>query len=84
MKEFICSNTFVTELSNIITQDNVSIIEGICMWCEQKSIEIEEVVSFIKNDKILLSKIKDEANSLSLLKKEENVDNNLMEVFVDG
>lgn len=84
MKEFLSSNTFVTELSIIISENNLSIIEGICFLCEQKNIEIEEIVPFIKLDKTLLLKIKDEAYALSLIKKEHSDTTNLMEVFDEG
>lgn len=81
MKEFLSSNTFISELSTLITENSISIIEGICMWCEERNIEVEEVVPFIKSDKVLLSKIQDEAENLSLLKKANKLSNNLMEAF---
>lgn len=74
MEKQLTQNTFITQLSDIVRNQHLSVIDGIIYWCETNKCEIEDVVSLIKGNKQLLSKIKEEGHSLSLLKK-ETIDN---------
>ena len=65
----ITANNLVAELSAIISEKRVSLIDSVCIWCHDNNVEIEDVVPILKSDKNLVAKIQDEATNLSLLKK---------------
>mgnify|MGYP003505666625 FL=1 len=78
MKEFLNQEIFTTGLASVY-KDGMSIIDTILIWCEKNKIDPEDVASFIKSDKSLLSKVKKEAQSLSLVAKDKKTSNNTLE-----
>lgn len=68
MISYIGTNTaFVKDIEEIVWMKDVSYIEAVLLYCESKKIEVESVVSMIKNDPVLQGKLELEAQDLRFL-----------------
>lgn len=52
-----------------IENDEVSIIEAICFYAEQKGIEVETIAELIKKSAPMVSRIREAAEGLNLMEK---------------
>tara|TARA_B100001996_G_scaffold350576_1_gene310026 strand:+ start:1442 stop:1705 length:264 start_codon:yes stop_codon:yes gene_type:complete len=66
-ENFMTAAKFSLEIENIVKDSELNYIEAICMFCEDKSIEIENVNKLIS--KPLKEKLKYEAQKLNFIKK---------------
>lgn len=60
---------FAKDIEGLMKTKKVSIMDAVVLWCEQHDTEIEYAASLIKKNKILKSKVRDQAESLNYLKK---------------
>ncbi len=66
-ENFMTAAKFSLEIENIVKDSELNYIEAIVMFCEEKSIEIENVNKLI--NKPLKEKLKYEAQRLNFIKK---------------
>ena len=66
-ENFMTAAKFSLEIENIVKDSELNYIEAIVMFCEEKSIEIENVNKLIS--KPLKEKLKYEAQKLNFIKK---------------
>lgn len=60
---------FVKDIEGLMKNKRISIMEAVVLWCEQHDTEIEYAASLIKKNKILKTKVRDQAESLNFMKK---------------
>lgn len=70
----------IREVSRMLINSDITIIEAIVEYCERNNLEIEVIAAMIKTDKILVERIKQEASKLRLIKAEET-SNTLMGII---
>ena len=66
-EKFISKDKFAEEIESMVTKTNMTYIEAIVEFCEEKGIDIESVSKLVS--KPLKEKIKYEATELNYLKK---------------
>ena len=66
-KKFLCSQKFAQEIESIVKNSKMNYIDAIVTYCEENSIEIENVSKLIS--KPLKEKLKHDATELNFLKK---------------
>ena len=67
-KNFLCSEKFAMEIEKLVKEnESMNYIEAICHYCEENSIEIDNVNKLIS--KPLKEKLKCNATELNYLKK---------------
>lgn len=65
---------FYEAIENLVWTHDVSYMDAIIMYCEKNGVEIESVVSLIKNNDNIKSKIQIEAENLNFLPKTARLD----------
>jgi hypothetical protein len=63
------TNTFATDVESLILERKMDYIDAVVYWCEQHNIEVDYAAQLVKNNAVLLSKIKSEAENLNILKR---------------
>ena len=67
-KNFLCSEKFAMEIEKLVKEnDSMNYIEAICHYCDENSIEIENINKLIS--KPLKEKLKCNATNLNYLKR---------------
>jgi len=65
----IGSNTqFSIDVEDIVWELDVGYIEALTVYCDRKGIEIESVAAMVQSDKLLMEKLKTDAENLRYLK----------------
>ncbi len=65
--KFLTPSKFALEIENIVAREKCNYIDGIVMYCEYNSIEIESVTKLIS--KPLKEKLKNDAINLNFMKR---------------
>lgn len=60
---------FISDVENIHQSLTLSYMESVVYWCEAKGLEVETISSIVKNNRVLKSKIRQEAEDLNFMKK---------------
>ncbi len=60
---------FISDIETIHQSLNLSYMESVVYWCEAKGLEVETVSSIVKNNRVLKSRIRQEAEDLNFMKK---------------
>lgn len=63
------SKEFFESVETLVWQHDMSYMEAVILYCEKNQVEIESVISLIKNNDNLKSKIQLEAEDLNFLPK---------------
>jgi predicted Ser/Thr protein kinase len=61
--------SILTEIELFCKKNELSYIEGVVFWCEQNNVDVEYIAAIAKKDRLFRSKLKNEAESLNILKK---------------
>lgn len=62
------NESFANEIEELCYMKDIPYMDGVLLWCEKHSYEVESVALLIKKDPVLRAKIKLEAESANLLK----------------
>ena len=62
------NESFANEIEEIVWMKDVSYTDSVVIWCNENNYELEAAALLIKKDPVLRSKIKDEAETVNLLK----------------
>ena len=60
---------FITEVERMVIEDELTYMDAIINWCEQRNIEIESMSSVIANNSVIKAKLQHEAENLHFLPK---------------
>jgi len=60
---------FISDVEYIHQTLTLSYMESVVYWCEAKGVEVEIVSPIVKNNRVLKSKIRQEAEDLNFMKK---------------
>lgn len=60
---------FSKEINSLVSTFNLSYLDAIVFYCEKNKIEIESIVSLVKSNAKIKSKLQSEAEALSFLQK---------------
>ncbi len=63
------SKEFFESVETLVWQHDMTYMEAVILYCEKNQVEIESVISLIKNNDNLKSKIQLEAEDLNFLPK---------------
>jgi len=69
LKNIKTSADFAKEISQLVTDKNVSFFDAVIHYCEINNLEVETAASMIKQSTVLKSKIQYEAEELNLMRK---------------
>jgi len=69
LKNIKTSSDFAKEISQLVTDKDISFFDAVIHYCEINNLEVETVASMIKQSTILKSKIQYEAEELNLMRK---------------
>lgn len=64
------NNKFAIAIETLVCDYDVNYIDAVTIYCEKNNIEIESVVPILMQDKVLLAKIRENAEQLRILKTE--------------
>lgn len=62
-------DVFVDDILSLVENDDLTTIEAVIFWCEQRQIEVETVAPIINKSLVIKEKIREDAESLHFLKK---------------
>ena len=60
---------FISDIESIHQTLTLSYMESVVYWCEAKNLDVEIVSSVVKNNRVLKSRIMQEAEDLNFMKK---------------
>jgi hypothetical protein len=63
------SNTFLSEVEDIVWELDVNYIDAVILWCERNNLELEVIGGLIKKNQILRAKIMGDAEDLNFMPK---------------
>lgn len=63
------SKEFIEAIDEIVLMHDCEYMDAVVMFCQTRAIEIESVVSIIRNNEDLKAKIASEAKSLNLIRE---------------
>ena len=65
---------FIEEVEQLHNDFNINYIDAIILWCDKKGIELESMFDRIKSDRVLVLKLKGDAEELNYMKKSASLD----------
>lgn len=60
---------FIREIEAICKRDQIKYVDAVIYFCEENNVEIESMAPLIRNNPLLHSKIREEAEQLNYLEK---------------
>jgi hypothetical protein len=69
INKVISVSDFVTEIEELVENNDMDYMDACVLYAESKSIEIETVASLVKQSLILKQKVQSEGESANMLKK---------------
>lgn len=69
MIKFDIKASFIAEVSRMVEEDGLSLLEATIEYCETRGIEVEMAAEIIAGQEVLKSKLQLEAEDLNFMKK---------------
>jgi hypothetical protein len=63
------SDTFLIDIETLCIEKRINYIDAVIEWCAIHNLEVELTADLIKNNAVVLSKIRLEAENLNFIKK---------------
>lgn len=63
------SSTFFADIHSFCNEKGMDYIDAVVHWCEINEFEIEHAAEFIKKNRVMISKLQEEAENLNFIKK---------------
>ena len=60
---------FIADLETLRQDLQLTYMEAVVYWCEAKGVDVESVSGIVKNNRVLKSKIRQEAEDLNYIKR---------------
>lgn len=60
---------FTEDIQRLVKQGNITHMDAIVAWCEQRNVDIESVIPLVKKSQVIKAKIESESAALNLLEK---------------
>lgn len=67
IKSITTLSQFTEDIQLLVKQHNMNYLEAIIAWCEEKNIDVEQVVPLIKKSSVIKAKLETDASDLNLL-----------------
>ena len=60
---------FTEEVQKLVKQGNITHLDAIVAWCEQRSVDVEQVIPLVKKSQVIKAKLESESSELNLIEK---------------
>lgn len=60
---------FTEDVQKLVRQSNITHMDAIVSWCEQRNVEIESVIPLVKKSPTIKAMIESESAALNLIEK---------------
>lgn len=60
---------FTEDVQKLVKQGNITHLDAIVAWCEQRSVDVEQVIPLVKKSQVIKAKLESESSELNLIEK---------------
>ena len=60
---------FTEDIQKLVKQSNITHLDAIVAWCEQRGVDIEQVIPLVKKSQVIKAKLESESSELNLIEK---------------
>lgn len=60
---------FTEEVQKLVKQGNITHLDAIVAWCEQRGVDVEQVIPLVKKSQVIKAKLESESSELNLIEK---------------
>jgi len=67
IKSITTLSQFNEDIQQMVKQHDMNYLDAIIAWCEEKNIDVEQVVPLIRKSSVIKAKLENDASDLNLL-----------------
>lgn len=60
---------FTEDIQKLVKQGNITHLDAIVAWCEQRGVDVEQVIPLVKKSQVIKAKLESESSELNLIEK---------------
>lgn len=60
---------FTEDIQKLVKQGNITHLDAIVAWCEQRNVDVEQVIPLVKKSQVIKAKLESESSELNLIEK---------------
>lgn len=64
---------FTEDIQKLVKQGNLTHLDAIVAWCEQRGVDVEQVIPLVKKSQVIKAKLESEASTLNLIAKSDTL-----------
>ena len=64
---------FTEDIQKLVKQGNLTHLDAIVAWCEQRCVDVEQVIPLVKKSQVIKAKLESEASTLNLITKSDTL-----------
>lgn len=64
---------FTEDIQKLVKQGNITHLDAIIAWCEQRGVDVEQVIPLVKKSQVIKAKLESEASTLNLITKSDTL-----------
>jgi hypothetical protein len=64
---------FTEDIQKLVKQGNLTHLDAIVAWCEQRGVDVEQVIPLVKKSQVIKAKLESEASTLNLITKSDTL-----------
>lgn len=64
---------FTEDIQKLVKQGNLTHLDAIVAWCEQRGVDVEQVIPLVKKSQVIKAKLESEASMLNLIAKSDTL-----------
>jgi hypothetical protein len=64
---------FTEDIQKLVKQGNITHLDAIVAWCEQRGVDVEQVIPLVKKSQVIKAKLESEASTLNLITKSDTL-----------
>jgi hypothetical protein len=64
---------FTEDIQKLVKQGNLTHLDAIVAWCEQRGVDVEQVIPLVKKSQVIKAKLESEASVLNLIAKSDTL-----------
>jgi len=69
IKSITSVSQFTEEIQHLVSSSNISYMDAIVGWCENKNVDIETAIPLVRKSQVIKAKLESEAIELNLFNK---------------
>jgi hypothetical protein len=73
IKSITTLSEFTEDVQRLVKQGNLTHLDAIVAWCEQRGIDVEQVIPLVKKSQVIKAKLESEASMLNLIAKSDTL-----------